>query len=304
MSTVTVGQRRRAFTLVELLVVIGIIALLIAVLMPALSKTREKANLVKCMSNLRQIGQAFIMHSVEHKGYVPTAGLIHNSSGYAATPQGLHDSARKKYKYYNDGGVLRPLPMPAALAPYYGQDIRTDTRQNLEQDMDKGPCRELFTCPTQAREGMVWHGSMLSDQAGWLAPDIWSSYIFNEEPLGFATYAPYQRGQGNLIRLKGASDVMMIGDGRPRGGQGGWLVIYATHNGTQISDAATNEKGSGASGDASNFEFRRHQNRMNVVFMDGHAETVLVTLFPRNSTFPSRVELSRPVYMSPPGGFW
>ena len=36
---------------------------------------------------------------------------------------------------------------------------------------------------------MVWHGSMLADMAGWTAPEIWSSYIFNEEPLGFATYA-------------------------------------------------------------------------------------------------------------------
>ena len=230
MSTVIVRQRRRAFTLVELLVVVGIIALLIAMIMPALSKTREKANLIKCMSNLRQIGQAFTMHATEHKGYVPTAGLIHNSSGYAATPAGLRDAARRKYKYYTDGGVLRPLPMPAALSQYFGQDMRTDTRANLEKDLDSGPCRELFTCPTQAREGMVWHGSMLSDQAGWLPPDIWSSYIFNEEPLGFATYGTYQRGQGNLNRLRNASDVMMIGDGRPRGGQGGWLVIYPTMN--------------------------------------------------------------------------
>ena len=71
-------------------------------------------------------------------------------------------------------------------------------------------------------------------------------------------------------------------------------------NATTIAHAAT---GTNGSGDPSNFEFRRHQNRLNIVFMDGHAETVLVTLFPRNSTFPSRVELSRPVYMSPPGGF-
>src|SRR5437773_9990061 len=77
----TLRQRiRAAFTLVELLVVIGIIAILIAVLLPALRTAREHALSVQCLANLRSCGQLLMIYANQNKGFLPTMTLTEPQS--------------------------------------------------------------------------------------------------------------------------------------------------------------------------------------------------------------------------------
>ncbi|MDB5325206.1 MAG: hypothetical protein JWM57_775 [Phycisphaerales bacterium] len=78
-------HKRRGFTLVELLVVIGIIVLLVAILLPSLNRAREAANQVKCLSNLRSLGQAFVLYNNSNRNYnVPSYNMKSGTTSTSA----------------------------------------------------------------------------------------------------------------------------------------------------------------------------------------------------------------------------
>lgn len=76
-------RKRLAFTLVELLVVIGIIALLISILLPTLSKAQASARTIACASNLRQIGTMFSFYAGSNRGLLPPTILYYELTGSA-----------------------------------------------------------------------------------------------------------------------------------------------------------------------------------------------------------------------------
>jgi len=116
----------RGYTLIEVLVVVAVIALLIAILMPALANAREQARAVKCLTNLRQFGQATMMYTGANKSSLP--GPTH------------------QYLYLNTEELFRPH------SEYW---FRQTPGYYLRRYLDKSPGLETYdqvaTCPTRER---------------------------------------------------------------------------------------------------------------------------------------------------------
>jgi prepilin-type N-terminal cleavage/methylation domain-containing protein len=110
---------RRAFTLVELLVVIGIIALLISILLPALSKARESANIIACGNNVRQLMMAFRMFANDHNATLPGAYYGRNTSDPEWKSDWLYGPAVNQAP-----AALKLTPQVGTLWPYIGQNYK------------------------------------------------------------------------------------------------------------------------------------------------------------------------------------
>ncbi|HSU65655.1 MAG TPA: type II secretion system protein [Tepidisphaeraceae bacterium] len=274
-----------AFTIIELLVVIGIIAILVALLMPALSGARERANTVKCQAQQRQVLQALVLHANSHSGYMPMSGL----PDAGLDPDSLQDPGRVKYAYYQtaDGGY-HLMSLLGALAPVVGQKIRDDSLAHVEEDLQHGIIRDLFTCPSDIEGGH--RGNTVYEGGATYMSFAFNDAVFAGNVGGDARTGKYMPPclRGKLSRIPHPAETLLFSDAKPRA-DGNWMLYCAGETDVTLRDVLVTTIGPANNPLASNkpaprlaytwdlIDRTRHRGHMDVAFADGHVEHVAIT---------------------------
>ena len=247
------AAHRSAFTLVELLVVIGIIAVLVAILLPALSRARDQAAKAKCLSNLRNLGNALVLYLNDNKQSFPVAHRDNSfkpwSAQFFGSPNSNPTTATTDFQKAGVTNVHR------LLMPYLGGKLVDPNKVYTLSGNNVFTCPAAVPFPTTANP-----------------PSAFSStnYVFN----------------GVLIfrksnRVKASSEVVAFSEGRYA-----WNISalrpYPAANVTSSSDLKTTEyqqwlwvEGGGTAGDNSLLNLTLHSRKQagTLLFVDGHADS-------------------------------
>ena len=149
-------RRPNAFTLVELLVVIGIIAVLVGILLPALTRARSSANRAVCLSNQRQLATALLLYASENKGSIPPAPNWANAS--------------LMWEAYFDPAFFGNRREPELLDNWFGLGLLF-AKKNI-----KDP--KAFYCPEMTMP-------LFTYPIGWTSAQSWSAGLKGVKALGY-----------------------------------------------------------------------------------------------------------------------
>ena len=307
-------KKRSGFTLVELLVVIGIIALLISILLPSLNAAREAARNVKCLSNLRQLTTAAIMMQAERR-------VICTNSDDGLMKE--RDPFRKKWFYRTNTGsdaAVNPyvaMDWPSQLLTYLGE------RRAEASFMTSLQHSQVFVCPSDSSQNFEFPGYRIysnfvgtNGNTGNYAPisyginmDIcslngdnsqaywtngWSIGVY-KGPNPSNTYGTGNEGnamEARLDRVYHPSSVLLFADcgvrpdtwtqgGNPLNSSDilGFSTNYTDTNGGNQANFGTLEQVFEAPWMGNKIPLTRHSHkanngRINVAYCDGHCESV------------------------------
>ena len=273
------NRRCIGFTLVELLVVIGIIAVLIGILLPTLNKARESARRVSCLSNLHQIALATIMYAGENKGLVP--GRAGNDTACNIPGGTFVQGSSHTYDWIAWSRKVDPIDPNApagqdenitnsALAKYMGvKEVKTNSAGEANQVATK--LEAVFRCPS---DNLEQRPNVGSGKAVYRYSYSMNDWISNPNKMG-TTDRYWGRWTGKLGTVRPSSQILMyvcedektIDDGVYRGSVANWMANTSVNAVAGRHEMKPKKTVGGTFSQGVN-----EDSRGNVVFCDGHTE--------------------------------
>lgn len=244
------------FTLIELLVVIAIIAILAAMLLPALNNARETGKSANCMSNLKQVGLSCSLYVQDNNDWMPplyTAAEVKSNSNYSQ----IHKAG------FADTWI-------GLLWDYFGAKLSGHARGNYSSSWNDGPA--TLRCPTKPLLNAYSYQYNGASVAGVLSPDskyfILSGYGIN--PWAIGTVANNTFGAAKKMGKNGSREISKVG------------LFADTYYSATASDYYGANTGKNGLSDLLTCNYSswtdrtdlRHKRRANVCFMDGHVQQI------------------------------